>query len=271
MFAKNVDDVVKDERQQGKCFELAFGYGGGVGAAVSAVATYGVDLDALAKVMHEVAPAKIYNKAEKNWKRAFIRNEDHRLEPDVYMGCDIAKQIYRQTNPSIMQNWWDVERACRWAIERPGSVHHVSRCKIWRTPTFLIIELPSGRRLLYAEPRVKQVVEYDEETEEITSRSSIRYKASKKKQWWTDRTYGGKIVENITQAIACDILRAFILRCRRNGWPLVLHVHDEGVMETPIGFFSLDDFIEEMEKSLWWTGGLPMKAAGYVSRRFKKD
>ncbi|KKL87796.1 hypothetical protein LCGC14_1931060, partial [marine sediment metagenome] len=149
-------------------------------------------------------------------------------------------------------------------------VHYVGNCKIWRTPGFLIIELPSTRRLLYAEPRVKQVVEYDEETEEITARSSIRYKASKKKQWWTDRTYGGKIVENYTQAIANDVLRAFILRCRANGWPIVLHVHDEGVMEVPIGFFSLDDFIEEMEKPLWWTDGLPMKAAGYVSTRYRK-
>lgn len=271
MFARVVAEVTKDERQQGKVFELAFGYGGGVGATVSAAATYGVDLPALAKVMHEVASDKIYNKAEKNWKLAFIRGEDQLLEPDVYIGCDIAKQIYRRANPKIMQLWWDTERACRWAIERPGSVHYVGRCKIWRTPTFLIIELPSGRRLLYSEPRVTQTVEYDEETEEIKSRSSIRFKASKKKQWWSDRTYGGKIVENYTQAIANDVLRAFILRCRANGWPLVLHVHDEGVMETPIGFFSLDDFIEEMEKPLWWADGLPMKAAGYVSTRYRKD
>lgn len=270
MFGVSVDDVTGDERQQGKAFELAFGYGGGVGAAVTAVTTYGVDLKALAPVMHEAATDKIYNKAEANWKHAFIRGEDHRLEPEVYIGCDIAKQIYRKANPKIMQLWWDTERACRWAIERPGSVHYVGKCKIWRTPAFLIIELPSTRRLLYAEPRVKQVVEYDEELEEITSRSSIRYKASKKKQWWTDRTYGGKVVENYTQANANDVLRAFILRCRDNGWPLVLHVHDEGVMETPIGFFSLDDFIEEMEKSLWWTDGLPMKAAGYVSTRYRK-
>ncbi len=270
MFGVGLDDVTSYLRQQGKAFELAFGYGGGVGAAVTAVATYGVDLDALAPVMHEAATDKQYNKAEANWKRAFIRGEDSRLEPDVYIGCDIAKQIYRKTNPKIMQLWWDTERACRWAIERPGSVHYVGKCKIWRTPGFLIIELPSTRRLLYAEPRIKQTVEYDEETEEITARSSIRYKASKKKQWWTDRTYGGKVVENYTQAIANDVLRAFLLRCRANGWPIVLHVHDEGVMEVPIGFFSLDDFIEEMEKPLWWTDGLPMKAAGYVSTRYRK-
>ncbi len=136
---------------------------------------------------------------------------------------------------------------------------------------WLIIELPSGRRLLYASPDVKSTVEYDEEHEEIRKRTQIRYMASKAKQWRRDRTYGGKIIENVTQAIANDVLRASMLRARAQGYPQILHVHDEQVAETPIGLFDLDPFLRLMEEPLWWSDGLPLKAAGYVSQRYKKD
>lgn len=271
LFGLRVEDVNKKMRQKGKAFELGFGFGGGVGACVTAAATYGVDLDDLAKATTETAPGSMYNKAEKAWERAFVRGEDFMLEPEVYIGCDLAKQMYRSASPSLVQMWWDVERACRWAIERPDSVHHVARCRIWRNKSYLVIELPSKRRLLYASPKVKQVVEYDEDTEEVTSRASIRYMAAKKKQWWPERTYGGKIVENITQAIANDVLRAALLAARADGYPLILHVHDELVAEAPAGMFSLDHFLRLMERKLWWADDLPLKAAGYVGTRYKKD
>lgn len=270
-FNVQLDSVDDKQRQMGKGMELSLGYGGGVGAFVQTSATYGLNLEELGRVVPSIVPATIYNKAEMNWKRAFIRGEDQRLEPPVYIACDALKQVYRKANPKIVQMWWDVERACKWAIERPGSVHHIARCKIWRTPAWLIIELPSGRRLLYASPDVRSTVEYDEETEEIKKRTTIHYMASKAKQWRRDRTYGGKIVENITQAIANDVLRAFLLRARAEGYPIVLHVHDEGVAETPIGLFDHDEFLRLMEVPLWWADGLPLKAAGYVSTRYRKD
>lgn len=270
-FNIGIDDVSGKQRQMGKGMELSLGYGGGVGAFTNVATSYGLDLDELGRIVPEIVPEAIYNKAHSNWERAFIRGEDLRLEPPVYIACDALKQVYRKANPDIVQMWWDVERACKWAIDRPGSVHHVARCKIWRTPAWLIIELPSGRRLLYASPETKATVEYDEETEEIRKRVTIRYMASKNKQWRRDRTYGGKIVENITQAIANDILRASMLRARAAGYPQVLHVHDEQVAETPIGFFELDPFLRLMEEPLWWSDGMPLKAAGYVSTRYKKE
>lgn len=270
-FRVPLESVNDKQRQMGKGMELSLGYGGGVGAFTNVASSYGLDLDELGRVVPSIVPADIYNKAEKNWARALIRGEDLLLEPDVYIACDALKQVYRRANPKIVQTWWDIERACRWAIDRPGSVHHVARCKIWRTPAWLIIELPSTRRLLYASPEVKITVEYDEETEEITKRGTIRYMAAKNKQWRRDRTYGGKIVENITQAIANDILRASMLRARAAGYDQVLHVHDEQVAEMPAGLFDLDDFLRLMEEPLWWSEGLPMKAAGYVSTRYKKD
>jgi len=271
LFNMDVSAVDGKSRQKGKAFELAFGYGGGVGACVTASATYGVDLVELSHVAIEGSTTELYNKAEKAWKRAFIRGEDHRLEPDVYIGCDIAKQMYRKANKNIAQLWWTVGRACRWAVERPGSVHFAARCKIWRNGAWLIIELPSKRRLFYADPKIKTVVEYDDETEELQKRDNVSYMAAKSKQWRRERTYGGKLVENITQAIANDVLRAAMLAAREDGWPLVLHVHDELVAEVLKALFGLDDLLQLMERPLWWANGLPLKAAGYTSLRFKKD
>ena len=189
----------------------------------------------------------------------------------IIIACDALKQVWRKQNPEIVALWWDVERAVKWAIERPGSVHMIARCKIWRTPGWLVIELPSGRRLLYAQPEVRKTIEYDEETDEIKERRIIRYMAAKNKQWRRDRTYGGKIVENITQAIANDILRASMLRADAAGYRQILHVHDEQVTEGPVGFYSLDDFLALMEEPLPWSEGLPLKATGYVATRYRKD
>ncbi len=264
-------DVTGKQRQMGKGMELSLGFGGGVGAFTNVAVSYGLDLDELGRVVPEIVPAEIYNKADKAWRRAFIRGEDQGLEPDVYIACDALKQVYRKANSEIVALWWEVERAVKWAIERPGSVHMVARCTIWRTPGWLVIQLPSGRRLLYAQPEVRKTIEYDEDKEEIQERRVIRYMAAKNKQWRRDRTYGGKIVENITQAIANDVLRASLLRADAAGYQQILHVHDEQITEGPIGFYDLKDFLALMEEPLPWSEGLPLKAAGYVATRYKKE
>ena len=270
-FGLEVEAVSSKQRQMGKVMELGCGYGGGVGAFLQFAKTYELDLAELGRVVPGIVSPAIYAKAETNWKRAFIRGEDFGLESDVYIACDALKQIYRKANPKIAQLWWDLERSIRWAIERPGSVQFMARCKIWRTKTWLIVELPSTRRLMYSCPELSINVEYDDETEEIKKRVSISYMAAKNKQWMRERSYGGKFVENFTQAIANDILRAGLLAAKAEGYPLILHVHDEEIAEAPIGVFELDDFLRLMERQLWWSEGLPLKAAGFVGPRYKKD
>ncbi len=270
-FGVPIEGVDDKQRQMGKGMELSLGYGGGVGAFVQTSASYGLDLDELGRVVPSLVPDTVYQKAYKAWRNAFLRGEDQRLEPAVYIACDCLKQVYRKQNPEIVQMWWNVERAVKWAIERPGSVHEVARCKIWRTPKWLVIELPSTRRLLYASPELKVYAEYDEDKDEVKKRSVIRYMAATAKQWRRERTYGGKLVENITQAIANDVLRASMLRAKAEGYPQILHVHDEQVVEALIGMFTLDDLLQLMQEPLWWAEDLPLKAAGYVAQRYRKD
>tara|TARA_R100001143_G_C3360997_1_gene135682 strand:- start:13858 stop:15948 length:2091 start_codon:yes stop_codon:yes gene_type:complete len=270
-FGVPIDSVDDKQRQMGKGMELSMGYGGGVGAFIQTSASYGLDLEELGRVVPGLVSAGVYQKAENAWKRAFIRGEDHGVEADVYIACDALKQVWRKANPEIVQTWWDLERACKWAIDRPGSVHYVAKCKIWATPGWLIIELPSGRRLLYAQPQISHTVEYDEDTGDVKKRSSISYMAASAKQWRRIRTYSGKLLENVIQAIANDVLRASMLRADAAGYPQILHVHDEQVAEVPAGLFDFNDFLELMQEPLPWAPDLPLKAAGYVAQRYRKD
>ena len=270
-FNISVDDVTSKQRQMGKVEELGCGYGGGVGAFIQFAKTYSMDLDELGRIVPGLVSAQVYGKADKAWERAFVQGEDFGLERDVYIACDSLKQSWRANNPNIVQMWWDMERAVKWAIDRLGSVQQIAHCKIWCTDRWLIIELPSGRRLLYAQPEIRTTVDYDEDTGKTTERSVIRYMAANAKQWTRERTYGGKLVENITQAIANDVLRASMLRAQTEGYPQILHVHDEQVVEAPIGLFGLNDLLALMEEPLSWAQGLPLKATGYVAQRYKKE
>ena len=137
----------------------------------------------------------------------------------------------------------------------------------------LTILLPSGRKLIYVEAQI-----YEKTTETRNGqwiRPALRYKGINQdnKQWgWID-TYGGKITENIVQAIARDILAESMLRLDEAGYDIVMHVHDEVACEIP-----LDDAANElsiieaiMSEPLSWAPGLPLAADGYITPFYKKD
>lgn len=272
-FGIEIADVSKDQRQIGKGQELSSGYGGGVGAGVNIAATYGLDIPKLGTIVPDLVPADIYNRAERNWKTALVKGLDFELEAAEYIALDCLKQVWRRQNPAIVQLWWDVERAVKQAIANPGSAFSVGRCTIWSTGKWLIIELPSKRRLMYAQPKVKVVVEVDETDDEleVKTREQISYLSAKGKQWRSERTYAGKIVENIDQAISNDVLRAGLVRSVKTGLHPVLHVHDEIVTEERIGAYCLNDLVKAMTDPLSWSAGLPLKVSGYVANRYRKE
>lgn len=270
-FGINISDVTDAQRQMGKGMDLSMGFGGGVGAFRNVATTYGLDLDELGRTVPNLVHPDILKKANSRWEHQYIRGEDLGLEPDVFIACDALKQVWRRQHAAITELWWTLERAIKSVIRNPGTSWNVGRCQVWCTSAWLIIELPSGRRLLYAKPQVKIIYEHDEETDEPVARDSISYMNANAKQWRRERSYGGKFAENITQAVACDVLRASLLACKREKWSTVLHVHDEIVNEEPYGTRSLADLSELMTRELPWSEGLPLAAAGYVSGRYKKD
>lgn len=180
-------------------------------------------------------------------------------------------ELWRESNPRIVALWRVLEGAAIQVIRYAGTSVKPSGYKgismqCTKDRSFLVIALPSGRNLVYRKPEL---------TENRWGKVSIRYKGMNQttKQWgWVD-TYGGKICENIIQAISRDILAGAIHRVEQAGHEIILHVHDEIGIETPI--FTASQVLEEvsaiMTETLPWSEGLPLGVAGFISEYYKKD
>ncbi|MNW65528.1 hypothetical protein D3C74_439180 [compost metagenome] len=92
-----------------------------------------------------------------------------------------------------------------------------------------------------------------------------------KKKWMSHRTYGGRLVENLVQAIARDCLAESMLRLDDAGYKTVMHVHDEVIADVPIGWGSVEEMTEIMGQPIDWAPGLPLQAAGFECEFYQKD
>ncbi len=166
---------------------------------------------------------------------------------------------WRRANPAIVRFWYDVEKAAIIAVQDKTTVplHHGL---VFRYESgILFIKLPSGRRLAYVRARFDKPALTYEGAEQGT------------KQWSRVNTYGGKLVENIVQATARDCLAEAMLNVDAAGYRVVMHVHDEAVMEMPHGQGSLEEACEIMGRPIKWAPGLPMRADGFEASYYKKD
>lgn len=250
-----VENVDKKQRQVGKVMELALGYGGGVGAFLNMAAAYGLDLEELGRI---VPPAP---KAYENWETALAKDNTYGLTKEVYVACDTLKIGYRKANPAIVQSWYQYEDAVRKVIEARKAEYkvQVGRLMFDCNGNWLRIKLPSGRFLCYATPAIQP-------------NGTITYFAWHNKRWVRTKTYGGKLCENIVQAVSRDLLAAALLRVERGGFPVVLHVHDEIVSEVCEfnEFNSIEKFLSLMSTNPPWAAGLPLKAEGSKGMRYEK-
>lgn len=287
-FGKLVDTINDTERQAGKVVDLSMGFHGGVGALVTMAAGYGIDLSVLPALVLPHADPKMLAKAYKAWRRAFLTAEDYELEPAVYQACDILKQLYRASSPAIDQIAYDIDNATKGALKEPGSAHAVARCTIWYAAKWLVIQLPSGRRLLYADPQLHSEKRVDPESGKETYSEYVSYMVARGKSWFRLRAWSGLFVENIVQAIANDVLRAAMLRVDRFCWSIpavaaflrtlpldeqtaiTLTVHDEIVIEVPCGTIALKDFLAKMAENPPWSAGLPLAVEGWTGPRYGK-
>lgn len=207
-------------RQKGKIAELALGYGGSIGA-LKAMGALEMGL------------------------------QEEELHPLV--------ASWRESNPKIVQFWWDVDRAAKKAIKlRTETVTHGIRF-IYQS-AMLFIELPCGRRLSYVKPRMG---------ENRFGCESITYEGTGgTKKWERIENYGPKIVENITQAISRDIL-AYAMNTLSHCF-IVAHVHDELIIECSMDV-SLKAICDQMGRTPPWIEGLTLRADGYETMFYKKD
>ena len=168
---------------------------------------------------------------------------------------------WRTANPNIVRLWWDVDQAALTAVrERTTTsthdIHFACRSGI------LFITLPSGRQLSYVKPRIGE--------NQFGSESVTYEGVGATKRWERIETYGPKLVENIVQAISRDILCHAMRRLDIAGYPIVMSVHDEVVLEVACSV-SLEDVCRLMTETPPWAKGLLLRADGYVCPFYKKD
>lgn len=169
---------------------------------------------------------------------------------------------WRGANPHIVKFWWDVDAAAVKAFRAKTEVRLGSLCFSCRSG-ILFITLPSGRRLAYVKPRMLP---------NRFGRESLTYEGvGENKKWSRIETYGPKLTENLVQATARDLLALSMLRLRNAGFEIVMHIHDEAVVEVPEGVSSVDEICRIMSEAPAWAAGLPLRADGYECEFYKKD
>lgn len=177
-------------------------------------------------------------------------------------------KMWRNSNPHIVKLWENVERAAISAIQTGNTVVVNRGIEISKKWGMLCIKLPSGRTICY--PRAEVGVEKDDGWR--GDHPIIEYEGLNQitKKWGKIRTYGGKLTENIIQAIARDILGTVILRAKSKDLNVVFHIHDEIIVEA-----SKDQTLENVEalfsEPIEWCPGLPLKGAGYSTPYYLKD
>ncbi len=264
------------ERQNGKVLELFGGYGGGVGACINMSNAYNVDLDVMGAAALRSAPQDAIDKARKTWKFALDQDATFGLSEDTYVGCDILKILYRRANPAIAKLWFLLEDAAK-AVIAGGPAVSVGPVVFDANDQYMRIKLPSGRYLCYARPRLsptrknrmrKHLINGAIEIEQVEdTRMTISYMAWRNKAWSRTPTYGGKLCENIVQAISRDLLAWALLKLH----DVVLHIHDEIILEVPDdGTYGLDNLIRTMITNPPWARGLPLAAEGFEGYRYEK-
>lgn len=172
---------------------------------------------------------------------------------------------WRDANPHITKFWWDCDKAAKKAIKEKTTVCMQYGLKFIYDPGVLFIQLPSGRKLSYLRPKI--------EPHQTFSGDKITYEGMEQtsKQWTRIDTYGPKLVENIVQATSRDCLREAMFRVDAAGFNIVMHVHDELVLDVPKDKGSVKEINELMGQPIEWASGLPLKADGYECSYYMKD
>lgn len=264
------EEVTKDQRQVGKVQELAFGFGGSVGAFITFAATYSLDLDAMAEKAMPTFKREQIERAQDTmaWYKEKGLPLPH-LKQRTLVALFCLVHAWRDAHLNICALWKGLEYNAKEAVRNPGVVLTYGRFKFYRSGAWLQILLPSGRSLCYPGPVV------DEE-----GRLSYMGRDQWTHQWVRLYTYGGKLAENATQSFARDVFMDSGFCMEKAGYKLVLPVHDENVTETSDSpEYSVDHLCKMMTAPPSWrpdglesyAPDLPLAAAGFSGHRYRKD
>lgn len=252
ILSKPPGDITKDERQDiGKVSELAFGYQGGVGA----------------------------------WMN-FAKGEAAEFSVDKINGY---KDAWREKHEATTNFWRDMEDAAMSAVMQPGSTQRVlgpyAEIIFRKAGSFLFMQLPSKRFLTYPYPEIRSIkAPWTTKDGKPAYRDALTYMSTidpskrgkivpdkrNRPLWARISTYGGMLAENVTQAVARDVLADAMPRLEAAGYDCILTVHDEFVAERDKGEGSAEDMETIMCDLPEWAKGMPIAAEGFVAERYRK-
>lgn len=239
-FGISVEKVTKEQRQIGKVMELACGYQGWLGAFTKMAGGYGV-----------VLPELTAKKVILGWRSS---------HPEIAG----VQDTYKFGKFIVQGLWQQVETACIAAVKNKKKKYTVGKLAIGMRKDMLCIQLPGGSFLQYYRPKIGKGRNGDQ----------VTYMGvhQKTRQWTRLDGYGGLFVENIVQKLARNILVHGMLNADRAGMNIVMHVHDEIVLEESTG---TKDVLKNLENAMIdlpeWADGLPVAAEGYEAKRFRKN
>lgn len=191
------------------------------------------------------------------------------IDPEEYPR--LVKQ-WRQANPNIVKLWYATEEAAIRAVQEQTTVKLAHGVAYRYEAGMLFADLPSGRSLAYANPGVKVETIRPKDKEPFEKLVlSFDGMDQVKKKWMRHRTYGGRLVENLVQAIARDCLAESLTRLDSEGYDIVMHVHDEAVLDVPTETGSVEHVTAVMSRPISWAPGLPLAAAGFECEFYQKD
>ena len=230
IYSTSIESITKTQRFIGKVATLALGYQGG--------------------------------------SRAFLKMaEGYDLRKfDISLSESAAEEIksdWRLANRNIVRFWYGIEEAAKAAVKELGSIYSYRGIKFKVQEGFLFCRLPSGRFLAYYKPKIQPGTFGNLQVSFMGMNSYTR-------KWERQSTYGGKLVENITQAVARDIMASAMLRLDTKEYRIILTVHDEIISEVNKGFGSIEEYKNIMCELPEWAEGLPIEAEGIECKRYQK-
>lgn len=265
IFNVALDEVSESQRQIGKVAVLALGYGGGVGALQTMARGYGVSLAPAYEVLVGLADFETLKRCEDMFNQNKHRYDE--ISREEYIASDLTKIFWREANPKIVQFWRELQHAAITAVQNPMSKITAGKIAYLVNGSFLWCKLPSGGVIVYPYPKVEKVeLPWGGKTDGLTYMSED----GQSKKWMRFKTYGGSLAENVTQAVARDLLADAMLRLESAKYTVVAHVHDEIVCELMKGTGSLEEMSKIMCESPEWAKGLPVKAGGWRGNRYRK-
>lgn len=268
IYGRNIVETDKEERQVGKCAVLGLGYQGGIAAFHKMCTIYSVSLDPIAQQIIRTASPEELDKAAfvySGYLKDVLKSESEHFNKDEGMCADIIKQRWRANNPKIVEFWSVINSVAVDTVKTGIRFRYLSIDWIVEKD-FLYCILPSGRKMAYYKPKVESLTNKFGVTKETLTYIGIDQTT---KQLFRERTYGGKLTENIVQAIARDVMVEGMFNIKNYGLDIVLTVHDE-ILSEGEEQTDLREIEECFTRPIKWAPGLPLAAEVWKGPRYRK-